>query len=158
MTENRETGRLAGVTLEQYRHVCIFYNSKDEEYRILRSFISEGFTKGDKAFHIIDERSRPEHLQRLAAFGIDVTATQATGQLEVRGWEAAHLRPGYFDQHAMLALVEEVLTGSKQRGFPFTRWVADMGWALTDLPGVSDVAEYCTRLNYVTPKYDAAIL
>jgi hypothetical protein len=158
MTENRETGWLAGATLEQYRHVCIFYNSKDEEYRILRSFLSGGFTKGDKAFHIIDERSRSEHLRRLEALGIDVTATQATGQLEVRGWETAHLRPGYFDQHAMLALVEEVLTESKRKGFPFTRWVADMGWALTDLPGVSDVAEYCTRLNYVTPKYDATIL
>jgi hypothetical protein len=146
------------VTLERYRHVCIFYNSKDEEYRILRSFIGAGFNKGDKAFHIIDERSRQDHLGRMEELGIDVTATQATGQLEVRGWENAHLRPGYFDQHAMLALVEEVLTQSKRRDFPFTRWVANMGWALTDLPGVSDMAEYCTRLNYVTPKYDATIL
>ena len=26
------------------------------------------------------------------------------------------------------------------------------------MPGVDDVVEYCTRLNYVTPKYDATIL
>jgi MEDS: MEthanogen/methylotroph, DcmR Sensory domain len=158
MSESARTMPSAGATLEQYRHVCIFYNSKDEEYRILRSFISEGFNKGDKAFHIIDESSRQDHLRRLTELGIDVTVTQATGQLEVRGWENAHLRPGYFDQHAMLALVEEVLKGNKRSGFPFTRWVANMGWALTELPGVSDLAEYCTRLNYVTPKYDAAIL
>jgi hypothetical protein len=125
---------------------------------LLRSFISEGFNKGDKAFHIIDEKTRQDHLRRLEELGIDVTATEATGQLEVRGWENAHLRPGYFDQHAMLALVEEVLRGSKRAGFPFTRWVADMGWALTDLPGVSDLAKYCARLNYLTPKYDATII
>lgn len=150
-----------GVTasaLDRFRHVCIFYNSKDEEYSVLRSFISEGFRRDEKAFHIIDERSRLDHLQRLQAFGIDVAATQATGQLEVRGWENAHLRPGCFDQHTMLALVEDVLTGSKRQGFPFTRWVADMGWALIDLPGVADLAEYCTRLNHVVPKYAATIL
>jgi MEDS: MEthanogen/methylotroph, DcmR Sensory domain len=158
MNESRDTARLAGASLERYRHVCVFYNSTEEEYRVLRSFIAEGFHKGDKAFHVIDEQRRQEHLQRLAALGIDVTATQTTGQLEVRGWENAHLRPGYFNQHAMLALVEDVLTESKRRGFPFTRWVANMGWALADVPGVADLAEYCTRLNYVTPKYKATIL
>ena len=158
MNDGTTVPRFTESALDRFRHVCIFYNSRDEEYSMLRSFISEGFRKDDKAFHIIDERSRPDHLRRLQAFGIDVTATQATGQLEVRGWENAHLRPGYFDQHAMLALVEDVLTGSKRQGFPFTRWVADMGWALTDLSGVADLAEYCTRLNYVVPKYAATIL
>jgi hypothetical protein len=158
MTESTRAIRFPGAALEQYRHVCVFYTSLDEEYWALRSFITDGFYKGDKAFHIIDERRRQEHLQRLAALGIDVTAAQTTGQLEVRGWENAHLRPGYFDQHAMLALVEEVLTESKRRGYPFTRWVANMGWALADVPGVADLVEYCTRLNYVTPRYDATIL
>lgn len=149
---------LTRSALDRFRHICVFYNSQDEEYNILRSFISEGFNKGDKAFHIIDERSRQDHLRHLQELGIDVVTTQATGQLEVRGWENAHLRPGHFDQHAMLDLVEEVLTGSKRLGFPFTRWVANMGWALTDVPGVTDLVEYCTRLNYITPKHDATIL
>ncbi|HXG19222.1 MAG TPA: MEDS domain-containing protein [Methylomirabilota bacterium] len=148
----------AGTSLEQYRHVCIFYNSKDEEYKLLRSFISAGFSKGDKAFHIIDERDRRDHFRRLEEFGIDVATAQAAGQLEVRSWEVAHLRPGYFDQYAMLALVEEALTGSQQQEFSFTRWVANMGWALLDVPGVSDLAEYCARLNALTPKYAATIL
>jgi hypothetical protein len=61
-----------------------------------------------------------DHLRRSEAPGSDVTAAQAAGQLEVRGWENAHLRSGYVDWHAMLALVEEVLTASRQRGFLFT--------------------------------------
>lgn len=156
LTERTEWA--AGTSLERYRHVCIFYNSKDEEYKLLRAFISAGFSKGDKAFHIIDERDRPDHVRRLEEFGIDIAAAQTTGQLEVRGWENAHLRPGYFDQHAMLGLVEEVLTESRRQGFSFTRWVANMGWALLDLPGVSDLADYCARLNALTPKYAATIL
>jgi hypothetical protein len=58
----------------------------------------------------------------------------------------------------MLTLVEEVLAETRARGFPFTRWVANMGWALEDRRGVADLVEYCTRLNYVAPKHQATIL
>src|SRR5437762_3912456 len=104
MSQTEAPSPPAGPVLDGCRHICVLYNSMDEEYRVLRPFIREGFEKGDKAFHIIDGKHRPGHLRRLQELGIDVTATEATGQLEVRGWEAAHLRPGWFDQHAMLAL------------------------------------------------------
>src|SRR5947209_20588828 len=126
MSENGELLCAAGSGLDQYRHVCVLYNGADEEYQVLSPFICEGFQKGDRAFHIIDGTQRQEHLRRLQELGIDVAATERTGQLEVRGWEAAHLRPGWFDQHAMLSLVDEVLTDSRNRGFAFTRWVANM--------------------------------
>jgi hypothetical protein len=158
MIENKTAPCQAGSGLDRYRHVCVLYHSRDEEYRVLRPFIQEGFPKGDKAFHIIDGKYRPYHLGRLEEFGIDVGATEKTGQLEVRGWEEAHLRPGWFDQHAMLTLVEEVLADAKSQGFPFTRWVANMGWALGGHRGVEDLVEYCARLNDVTPKHEATII
>lgn len=148
----------ASTAIERHRHVCVLYDSRDQEWGLLRTFISDGFKHGDKAFHIVNGKHRQDHLRRLEELGIDVAATQATGQLEVRGWEAAHLKPGYFDQHAMLALVDEVLTDSKLRGFPFTRWFANMGWALEDVPGGSDLVEYCARLNYLTPNHEATIV
>ena len=33
-----------------------------------------------------------------------------------------------------------------------------MEWALLDLPGVEDLVEYETRVNYVIPKYDHAVI
>jgi hypothetical protein len=75
---------LAGSVFDRYRHVCVFYNSQDEEYRILLPFIKEGFDKGDKTFHIIDERNRPEHLRRLKEVGIDVTGAEGEGQARSR--------------------------------------------------------------------------
>jgi hypothetical protein len=147
-----------GSGLDRYRHICVLYHSMDEEYGVLRPFIGEGFRKGDKAFHIIEGRHRPDHRRRLEELGIDVEATERSGQLEVRSWEEAHLRPGWFDQHAMLGLAEEVLTDSKSRGFPFTRWVANMGWALGGHRGVEDLVEYCTRLNAVTSRHEATIV
>jgi KaiC/GvpD/RAD55 family RecA-like ATPase len=149
--------RLAGTTITPPCHACAFFNSQDEEFDVLLPFIRDGFDQGDKSFHIIDERRRQEYLGRLTQVGVD-PAAEATGQLEVRGWENAHLRPGWFDQHAMLALVEEVLTAAQQQGYKHTRWVANMGWALEEKPGVQDLVEYCARLNQVVPKYQATVI
>ena len=96
-------------------------------------------------------------MNRLRANGIESSA-ETTGQLEVRGWENAHLRAGWFDQHAMIALVEEVLSDAKEKGYAHTRWIADMAWALEKRPGVEHLAEYCARLNYVVPKYYATVI
>lgn len=158
MTQQHEALHDTGSGIERHRHVCVLYHSAEEEFRVLRPFISEGFGKGDKAFHIIDGSRRPDHLQRLEGAGIDVAACEGSGQLEVRSWEEAHLRPGWFDQHAMLELVEEVLSETRRRGYPFTRWVADMGWALGGHRGVEDLVSYCARLNQITPRHEATIV
>jgi hypothetical protein len=149
--------RLAGSPLGRSRHVCAFFNSKDEEYRVLLPFIKEGFEQGDKGFHIVSEAHRPEHRRRLRDAGIAVEEAERSGQLEVRRWEDAYLREGHFDQTRMLALIEEVLQGGKAEGYPLTRLVANMEWALEDRPGVADIVEYETRLNFVLPKYDDAV-
>ena len=150
--------RLAGGTLERSRHVCAFFHHPDEEYAILLPFMREGLERGEKAFHIVDPQERADHFRRLQQGGIDGRAAERRGQLEVRGWDEAYLRGGRFDQQAMLALIEAVLTGGKTQGFPLTRLVAHMEWALEDRPGVNDLVEYETRLNFVLPRYDDPVV
>jgi hypothetical protein len=150
--------RLAGAELKGSRHVCAFFHSPDEQYQILTPFIKEGFEHGEKAFHIIDPKLRQDHLRRLQEAGIDTAAAEGRHQLEVLAWEEAYLRGDHFDQDAMLALLEEVLIGGHQQGFPLTRLMANMEWALEDRPGVDDLVEYETRLNYILPKYPDAVV
>src|SRR3981189_545705 len=158
MATNGGTMQCAGGSLGQHRHICAFFNSVDEEHRVLGSFIKEGFEQGDKAFHIVDPELQGEHLKRLAEAGIDVEQATGTGQLELRRWQDAYLRGDRFDQDAMLALLEEVLQSGAASGYPLTRLVAHMEWALLDKPGVDDLLEYETRPNYVLPKYDDPVI
>jgi hypothetical protein len=58
----------------------------------------------------------------------------------------------------MLALIEEVLDSGKRQGFALTRLVAHMEWALEDRPGVDDLVEYETRLNYLLPRYEDPVI
>src|ERR1700738_1695481 len=86
----------AGSVLGKYRHVCAFFNSADEEYRVMLPFIKDGFDRGERAFHIVDPALRAEHLRRLEAAGIDVAAAQKSGQFELRNWSDAYLQDGHF--------------------------------------------------------------
>ena len=158
METNGGPMQCAGGNLGQHRHICAFFNGVDEEHRVLRSFIKDGFDNGDKAFHIVDPELQRQHLKRLAESGIDVERAMGTGQLELRRWQDAYLRGDRFDQDAMLALLEEVLQSGEASGYPFTRLVAHMEWALLDKPGADDLLEYETRLNYVLPKYGDPVI
>jgi MEDS: MEthanogen/methylotroph, DcmR Sensory domain len=158
MEQSTKSVNLARARVACGCHVCAFFHSRDDEYEILLPFLKEGLGSGDKAIHIIDKEHRAERFRRLANGGIDANAAEQDGQIEMRSWENAYLRGARFDQDAMLALIEEVLSAGKQQGFALTRLWANMEWALEDLPGVHDILEYESRLNYILPKYNDAVV
>jgi|RhiMetdeSRZDD1v2_1073273.scaffolds.fasta_scaffold351118_1 DcmR-like sensory protein len=157
-SESDQPIRFAGSVLGAHRHICAFFHSPDEEYRVLQPFIKEGFERGEKAFHIVDPKLREEHLRRLESAGIDVAAAEQSGQFELRNWADAYLRDGHFDQDKMIVLIQEVLEGARQQGFPLTRFSAHMEWALEDRPGVDDLVEYETRVNYIWHQYKDPVI
>ena len=158
MGTNDRPVQFAGGILGRQHHVCAFFSSIDEEHRVLHSFIKDGFDGGERAFHIVDPDLREDHLKRLAGAGINVERVLGSGQLQVRPWQDAYLRGNRFDQDAMLAFLEDVLQSAAAGGYPLTRLLAHMGWALLDKPGVDDLLEYETRINYVLPKYDDSVI
>jgi hypothetical protein len=158
MNMSTRTVHLAGCEIGCSCHACAFFHTEDQFYKVLLPFIRDGFAAGDRAVHIVDPAKRQRHLQTLSAAGIDPERSQETRQLEVRRWEEAYLRDGHFDQDAMLALIQEVLEDGRRQNFPMTRLVANMAWALEDRPGVTDIVEYESRLNYILPNYNDTVV
>lgn len=152
MTDRSAPLHLAGRTLRHTRHICAFFNSREEQDRVLMPFFKEGLDRGEKIFHIVDARQREEHLQACSACGMDVEAAQKSGQLEVRHWEDAYLKDGHFDSDRMVRVLEEVLE-SNRGTYGLSRLMGNMEWALEALPGVAGIVEYETKLNYVLPQY-----
>ena len=58
----------------------------------------------------------------------------------------------------MLALLEEVLQSGAAAGYPLTRFVRAWNGPCSTKPGVDDLVEYETRVNYVVPKYDDPVI
>jgi hypothetical protein len=156
-TESSRPIRLGGSVLGPQFHICAFFHSHEEEYRVLLPFIQEGFARGEKAVHTVDPERRDDHLLRLASAGIDVTAIRQRGQFELRTWTDTHLCNGRFDQEKTLALFQEVVRDAKQQGFPLIRFVTHMEWALENRPGVDDLLEYEARANYIWLRQDGPV-
>ena len=158
MNEPTGAAPLPGAELRRFGHVCAFFHSREEEYRVLLPLTKEGFERGEKVFHIVDPEHRPERMRRLEEVGISPAAARRPDQLEIRAWEGAYLRGGRFDKEAMMTLLEETLRGAKADGFGHTRVWANMEWALGEFPGVEDLVEYETRVNYFLPSYDDLVV
>jgi hypothetical protein len=86
-------------------HVCAFFDTNEEAYRMLLPFIEDGFKCGDKAARVVDPDQRPGHPQRLAGVGIDATRAQQRGRLELRIDAETYVRDGGFDADKMLQVV-----------------------------------------------------
>lgn len=64
MATNEHPVQLAGVDLAGRNHMCAFFNTIEEEHRVLGSFYKDGLAQGEKAVHIVDPSNREEHLKR----------------------------------------------------------------------------------------------
>jgi hypothetical protein len=149
---------LAGSQLDEVRHVCAFFNDDDEEYRVLLPFIKDGLERGDKAVHVVNPDQRHDHLQRLAAAGIDAAAAQQSGQFELKINTEAYLRDGRFDQDRMLAAFEQMASANATGGFPLSRICCRMDWVVEGRSYVDDVVEFESRVNDVWRRHDDAVI
>ena len=148
----------AGSELGPARHVCAFFNSDDEAYRVLLPFIRDGFERGDKAVHVVNPERRHDHLQRLAAVGIDPAAAEESGQLEVKINTETYLRDGRFDPDRMIEVFEGLASGTAGSAYPLSRIVCHMDWAAERLAHVDSLVEFESRVNEVWQRHDDAVI
>jgi DcmR-like sensory protein len=158
MTTTTAAIPFAGSQLGEVRHVCAFFNSADEEYRVLLPFIKGGFECGDKAVHVVNHDQRGDHMRRLAGAGIDTAAAQQRGQLELLTNTEAYLRDGRFDQDRMLKVFEAIASGNKNGGFPLSRIVCHMDWAAEGQSHIDSLVEFESRVNAVWQRHDDAVI
>lgn len=148
----------AGSQLAETRHVCAFFNSEEEEYRVLLPFIKGGFDSGHKAVHVVNAHQRSEHLKRLIGAGIDPAAAERNGQLELRTNTETYLRDGKFDKERMLQAFEQIASGNAPGGFPLSRIVCRMDWAAEGKSYTNDLIEFESRVNHVWEHHDDAVI
>ncbi len=148
--------RIGGTTLGAQRHICAFFKSHDDQYRVLLPFIKDGLDCGEKAVHILNPIRREEHVRQLRSAGIDVTAAQQNGQLELLEWADAHLKDGSFDRDRTRAIIHEIRRRAKEQGFRRIRFVTHMEWAIEHHANVDTLLEYEASANLV-PSEDPVI-
>jgi len=157
VTAKLDPVRLAGRTLSRTNHICAFFNSPEEQYKVLMPFFKDGYDQGEMLFHVVDSRLHEDHRCACQQGGIDVDEAEARGQLQINDWETTYLQDGYFDGDRMIRTIEDTLANSRAK-YPRVRVTGNMEWALGTAPGVEGIIEYEAKLNYVLPNYPDAFV
>ena len=140
---------ISGVPLQGF-HVCAFFNSRDEQYKVLGPYYKQAIDQGEKNLHIVDPALADNHSARLATFGIDTPECEACGQLQVVSWDDAFLDSnGEFDKNKMLAAVDNITQRATESAAPRVRIMGDMGWVFKGVVGAADIIEYECEVNEV---------
>jgi hypothetical protein len=158
MAQHAHAIRFAGSQLVHSRHVCAFFNSEDEAYKVLIPFIVDGFECGHKAVHLVNPGQRPAHLDRLRCEGIDTEEAEAVGQLDIRTNADVYLSDGRFDSDRMLAVFEKLASGHSDNGYPLSRIICQMDWAGDGRSDIVDLISFEARVNDVWSQHDDVVI
>ncbi len=152
------TDRRVAELLKEHRHICAFFNSSDEEFRVTLPFIREGLKHGSRVVLGLRDRDMAEHPRRLRAAGIHVEEQVATGRLALVRAHDADFPDGRFDADGMLASVRRILDDGHRAGYDEIRIVGHCECVLQDDRTVREFLRYESRLNLMLPAYpDIAI-
>lgn len=133
----------AGATLDHYRHICAFFNSRDEKHRILDPFVLDGLQHGETISLIVDPAERSDIVRHFRQLGLDMPKLLGLGDFQLRTWSETHLMDGQFNPDAMLRLSGELMKNSQSTRM---RMISDMGWAV-DRKDSTDLIAYEAQAN-----------
>jgi hypothetical protein len=139
--------QLCGTLLGPRAHVCAFFRDTAEQDRALLPFIKAGLAAGEKIVHTIDPARHADQMNRFAAAGIDFPAAHSHGQFDLHEWTDTHLVDGTFDPERTFALFSAIGLSASQQGFPLTRFITQMDWALEVAADLTYLLAYEARAN-----------
>jgi hypothetical protein len=148
-----------GVPLEPGDHICALYVSQTERDQILLPFLRAGLQAGHKCYCVVDSSPTSQVLENLGD-NIDTKTALAEHQLELFTAGETYLRTRPFSTEGILDFWREIIpVAAAEGGYPFSRAVGEMPWALHDLPDErEEFFRYEAELNRFAPQYPQAIV
>ena len=132
----------------QGEHICVLYETADEQRSVAATYLADGLKRGERCFYVADSAAAIEQFRAaLRALGVDVEHALRSKALVEATSDEAHLAGGYFDSERMLAMLNHAVETALNDGFAGLRTCGDMSWLLGDPPGAHQVVEYEALLN-----------
>lgn len=141
-------------TLAVHDHLCLIYNSREEQLAAVIPFIKIGMECGERCVYIADDNTVATVMDAMREQGIDVDKAVESGALSVITKREAYLKEGRFDPDWMIDFLKDAVAAAKADGFSALRATGEMTWMLGGEPGTERLIEYESRLNYFIPEYD----
>jgi PAS domain S-box-containing protein len=141
----RFVNALEGLTSHQ--HVCLVYDSQEEQLATVIPFLRIGLERGERCLYVMDENSASAVAAALSAEGVDVDSKLRSGALVLATKREAYLKEGRFDPDWMIGFLKESVEAALAAGFSALRVTAEMSWQLAGDPGAERLLEYEAKVN-----------
>jgi len=139
-------------------HLCLIYETQEEQFSAVIPFIKIGLERGEKCLYVVDDNTAAMVINGMKGAGIDVERALESGKLAIVSKQDAYLKQGYFDPDWMIGFLKRAVDEAKGAGFSALRGTGEMTWNLGGDPGTERLMEYEAKLNYFLPENDALAL
>lgn len=133
--------------LKPHDHLCLIYQTPEEWHAAVIPFLAIGLKRGEKCLYVVDARTADQLRGFLHQAGVDVAASEASGQLVIWHEGEAYTREGSFDPDRMIGLLRAETEKAIAEGYSALRTTGEMSWALRGHSGSEKVLEYEAKLN-----------
>lgn len=136
-------------------HLCLIYESREEQFAAVIPFMRIGLARGEKCLYVVDDNTAAMVINGMRAAGMEVESALAAGKLLIISKQDVYLKQGYFDPEWMIGFLKQATDEAMAAGFAALRVTGEMTWVLDGDPGTERLMEYEAKLNYFFPKHAA---
>lgn len=139
-------------------HICMVYQTQDEQLNVLVPFIKAGLEHGEKCLVLGTEPMTTELCATMNTEGIDTDKMMKSGDLITGGAPDVSSRKNSLPIKKMLVYLREMVETAKASGFPCIRVACDMSWMLGTSCSIERMVEYETGIARFVADYEAGIV
>lgn len=148
---------IGNQTLKGVKHICCFYDSSEQLESVFLPYLQEGLCKDEQVVCIFPLGQHAGLRGKLAARGADVAAAELRDQFKVLTEDETYIAGGSFAKNRMADMLRDLLEDARKGARPTVRTLGEMSWALRNLPGTDELAEYECMVNELCTTYGCTL-
>lgn len=148
---------IGSQALKGVKHICCFYDSSAQLESVFLPYLEEGLRKGEQVVCIFPEGQHADLKAKLEKRGAEVAAAEARDQLQVLTEDETYITGGSFAKNRMAGMLKDFLENARKGPRPIVRTLGEMSWALRNLPGTDELAEYECMVNELCTTYGCTL-
>ena len=142
-------------SLEGIKLICCFYRSSAELESVFLPYLQEGLRNGENVVCIFRQGEHAGLRSKLESGGM--TSAESSQQLKILTEDETYISGGSFAKHRMAGMLRDLLENAKNSSRPAVRTLGEMSWALRNLPGTDELAEYECMVNEFCTTYGCVL-
>jgi PAS domain S-box-containing protein len=134
-------------------HLCIIYETQDEQLAAAVPFIKMGLERGEKCLYIADSNATAALMNAMREQEINVDAAVRQGSLTITNKEI-YPHQSDFEPDRMIELLAEAVRAARSAGLPALRVAGEMAWVARIDPRPERLMEFEAKFNRFVRDHD----